>query len=107
MGALRLDPALYEEVEHDDSELLHAIAVVALAAVASAIGSLGWAGPSAFAPLLAAGYLSWLLWTTLCWLIGVRVLEHRSDFAELLRTVGFVSAPQLLYVLLRIPVPIW
>ena len=49
IGALRLDAATYEEVEHDPSSLGQAAGVVAVAALAAAIGtaSRGGSAPSA------------------------------------------------------------
>ena len=37
------------------------------------------------------------------WAIGVWYLKHTSDYPELLRTLGFASAPQLLFALGLIP----
>ena len=36
-------------------------------------------------------------------MIGVKLLDHRSDYPELLRTLGFASAPQLLYAFGALP----
>ena len=44
LGALRLDADTYEEIEHDESALGQAVGVVALAAIAAAIGSAGSGG---------------------------------------------------------------
>jgi hypothetical protein len=38
------------------------------------------------------------------WFVGVRWMEHTSDYPELLRTLGFASAPQLALVLALLPV---
>ncbi len=107
VAALKLEPALYEEVEHDPRALPQAAGGVALAAVASAIGSLGTFGSAALLSGLIAAFVSWLLWAAIVWLVGVKIFDHRSDFEELLRTLGFVAAPQLLYVLALIPIGVW
>lgn len=104
MAALRLESELYEEVEHDPHALGQAASVVALAGIASAFGALGTIGAPAILSGLLAAFLGWLLWTALVWAVGVQVFHHTSDFQELLRTLGFVSAPQLLYVFVLIPV---
>ena len=107
LAALKLEAALYEEVEHDASALPQAAGVVALAAVASALGSLGAFGSAALLSGLIAAFVSWVLWAAIVWLVGVKVFAHTSDFEELLRTLGFVAAPQLLYVLAIIPFGLW
>jgi len=107
LAAMQLESALYEEVEHDPDALPQATAVVALAAGASAIASLAVVGAAALLSGVVAAFVSWLVWTAIVWLVGVKVFEHDSDFEELLRTFGFVAAPQLLYVLAVIPLALW
>jgi hypothetical protein len=104
VAALRVDASLYEEVEHDPRALGQATAVVALAGIASGIGALGVIGASALPSGVVSTFLAWLIWTAVVWLIGVKLFHHTSDFEELLRTLGFVAAPQLLYVLAVIPI---
>jgi len=103
IAALKLETALYEEVEHDQSALGQAAVVVGLAALASAVGALGVLGPGAILAGLVAAFVSWLVWTALVWLVGVKMFGHTSDFEELLRTLGFVAAPQILNVLMLVP----
>jgi len=107
VAALKLDPTVYEEVEHDPEALGQAAAVVAFAALAAAIGAIGVAGTRGVLAGLVSAFVTWVVWTTLVWLIGVKLFDHRSDFEELLRTLGFVAAPQLLYVLAVVPFPPW
>lgn len=107
VAALKLDATLYEEVEHDPRALPQAAGVVALAAVASALASLAVFGSAGLLSGLVSAFVSWLLWAAIVWLVGVKLFDHRSDFEELLRTLGFVAAPQLLYVLALIPLGFW
>lgn len=106
-AALRLESSLYEEVEHDRGALGQAAGVVALAAVATALGAVGVVGTSGILGGLLTAFVSWVVWTTLVWLVGVKIFDHTSDFEELLRTLGFVAAPQMLYVLAIIPLSPW
>ena len=100
LGALRLDATVYEEVEHTPDALGQAAGVVALAALAR---SLGVPDEGGLIGGVLAGFVGWLFGAAVIWLVGVKILEHTSDFQELLRTLGFASAPQLLYVLGVIP----
>jgi hypothetical protein len=102
IGALRLDAATYDEVEHDPSSLGQAAGVVALAAVAAAIGTASRGGPGAVGAVIGA-LVGWLLSTGFIWVVGVYWMKHTSDYKELLRTLGFASAPQILLVLSGIP----
>lgn len=100
LGALRLDATVYEEVEHTPEALGQAAGVVALAAVAR---GLGVSGDFTLIGPLIGGFVAWLIGTGLIWLVGVKILQHSSDFSELLRTLGFASAPELLYLIGVIP----
>lgn len=101
-GALRLDAATFDEIEHDRSALGQAAGVVALGGVAASIGAAGQGGGALFA--LVAAFAGWLISTGFVWVIGVFWMKHTSDYPELLRTLGFASAPQILLVLSGIPV---
>ena len=103
-GALMLDASVYEEVEHDPQALGQAALVVGLAAIAQALGSAGVGGFWGPMGAVVSGFLGWLLGTALVWLIGVKWLGHSSDYMELLRTLGFASAPKLLLVLTIVPI---
>jgi len=103
IGALRLDAAIYDEIEHDESSLGQAAGVVALAAVATAIGAAGRAGGGAVGAVFGS-LLGWLISTAFIWVVGVYWMKHTSDYKELLRTLGFASAPNVLAVLGGIPV---
>jgi hypothetical protein len=101
-GALRLDAATYDEIEHDPSALGQAAGVVVLAAIAAAIGTSGQGG-SAVGAILGS-LAGWLLSTAFIWVVGVFWLKHTSNYQELLRTLGFASSPQIGVVLAGIPV---
>lgn len=107
VAAIKLDPTVYEEVEHDRAALGQAAILVAAAAVAGAIGGLGAIGAAGLVGGLVQSFVSWAIWTTVVWIVGVKLLDHTSDFEELLRTLGFVAAPQLLLVLAVIPIGLW
>jgi hypothetical protein len=104
IGALALDPAIYEEVEADRSATGQAFAIVVLSSVAAGIGSRGLGGTTVPAVVFFAivSLLAWAAWALLVFQIGARLMpeaETRSDVGELLRTIGFASAPGLLRVL--------
>ena len=102
IGAVRLDATTYDEIEHDPGALGQSAGVVALAGVAAAIGAAGGGGGGAIGAMLGS-LLGWLVSTAFIWVVGVYFMKHTSDYKELLRTLGFASAPQLLLVLQGIP----
>jgi hypothetical protein len=104
VAAMKLDPGVYDEVEHDPTSMGQAAGVVVLAAVAAGIGGAGGMGVASLVGGMIGSVLGWLASTAVVWLIGVRFMNHTSDYAELLRTLGFATAPRLIAVLGFIPV---
>ena len=98
--ACKLDVNLYEEVEADKSATLQAAGVVVLSSLAAGIGasSLGTFN-FLMAPLLSL--VSWFAWAYIVYFIGVKFFPEPStdaDHGQLLRTIGFSSAPGLIRV---------
>ncbi len=102
IGAARLDVNTYEEVEADQSATGQAALVVAIVAVASAIGHLGDGGIGIVTGLLSA-IVGWVLWAGITYFIGDKVFGGTATWGELLRTLGFAQAPGVLLVLGIIP----
>ena len=104
--AAKLDAQLYEEVEADRNATGQAMTVVVLAAVAAGIGSLGSGSAIGIITGTIVALLSWLVWALLTYFIGTRLLpepQTSADYGELLRTIGFASAPGLIRVLGIVP----
>lgn len=102
IGAAALDASTYEEVEAEPTATGQAFATVILSGLAAGIGARGVEGSVAtvlFVAILAI--LSWGLWAVISFEIGARVMrraETRSDVGELLRTLGFATAPGFILV---------
>jgi hypothetical protein len=101
-GAALLHVDTYEEVEADRTATGQAAGVVALVAVAQAIGNAGEGGFGILSGVLSA-LLGWLLWAGITYLIGAKLLGGTATWGELLRTIGFAQTPGVLHVLGIIP----
>ena len=98
-GALRLDPAVYEDVEHDPSALPQALVVVVFSSVATGIGSVHPQAAALVVPGTLFALAGWVAWSSLIYLIGTRLVpqvQTEADIGQLMRTTGFASAPGLL-----------
>ena len=98
--ACKLDVSLYEEVEADKSATFQAALVVILSSIAAGVGALT-IGASNFlmAPILSL--ISWYIWAYLIYFIGAKLFPEpntEADHGQLLRTIGFSSAPGLIRV---------
>ena len=102
LGAAKLDVDTFEEVEADETATGQAAAVVAMAAVASAIGSADSGVLAAvFAPV--AQIVGWLIWAGLTYIIGDKIFGGTATWGELLRTLGFAQTPGLLLFFAFLP----
>jgi hypothetical protein len=104
--AAKLDPQLYNEVEADKSATGQAMGVVILSSVAAGIGSAGRFGAAGIFFGTIAALVGWYIWAYLTYFIGTKILpepQTKADPGELLRTIGFSSAPGIIRVLGIIP----
>jgi hypothetical protein len=109
VGALRLEPQTFEEVERDPTATSQALLVVVLAAVSAGLASITAGAGMLFITLLAA-LVGWVIWALLTFVIGTKLLPEKdthADLGQLLRVLGFAAAPGLLGVLGIIPLFGW
>jgi hypothetical protein len=108
IGALALDPVTYEEVEADKTATVQALLVVVLSSVGAGIGARGL-GSGSFESMVfisAVSLIAWASWALLTYEIGTRLMpeaQTRADVGELLRTIGFASAPGMLRIFGIVP----
>jgi len=98
-GAAALDVATYEEVEADRAATVQAMAVVVVSSLATGAGAFASVGDILLWSIVAL--LGWAAWALLVMQVGGRLLpepDTRVDVTELLRTVGFATAPGILRV---------
>ena len=110
IGALAVDPVLYEEVEADKTATGQALLVVVLSSISAGLGAFGWGNGSLRGVLFISGLalLSWVTWAYITFEIGTRLMperETRADVGQLLRTIGFSAAPGMLRVFGSCPAP--
>jgi|TARA_Y100000996_G_C22376769_1_gene583383 hypothetical protein len=99
--AIKIDADLYEEVEKDKNATFQAGVVVVLSSMAAGVGAMQLGASNfLYAPILSL--LSWYVWAYIIYFVGVKLLPEdntKSNHGELLRTIGFSSAPGMIRVL--------
>jgi hypothetical protein len=107
IGASALDRATYEEVECDETSTSQAFATVITSGLAAGVGVLGFGGTLTGVAFMATmSVITWGIWAVITFEIGVNLMprpETRSDVGELLRTLGFATAPGFLLALGIVP----
>lgn len=106
LRAARLEPGLYEEVEHDAGATPQALAVVVISSVAAGVASITGAGAGGLVIGAAGALVTWLIWSFVTFFLGTRVLpgpHTEASYGQLLRTIGFSSSPGVIRVLGLVP----
>lgn len=104
--AAKLQPALYEEVESDAGATGQAMTVVVLSALAAGVGTFSEHGVGGALGNVILALIGWFLWAFLTWILGTKLLaepETNANLGEMLRTIGFSSAPGVIRVLGIVP----
>ncbi len=106
IGAATLDVATYEEVEHDTTATGQAAGVVALVALAGAIGGFTEAGYGVLGGVVWS-FIGWFIWSAVTLFIGTKVFNGTADMGEMLRTLGFAQSVGILKVVGFVPLLGW
>lgn len=105
MGVFRLSTPVFEEIEHDRSATGQAALVVAGVALLLGLGS-GFttiAGAGSFVETFISTFLwafiGWVLWSGVSYFVGTALFGGVADMGEMLRVIGFASAPLALGII--------
>jgi hypothetical protein len=107
IGAARLRPQTFEEVEADSSATRQALLVVLLVALATGVGSLGTGGVRGLIVGVAIALVGWAVWAGITYLIGTtlfRTAETHASWGQMARTLGFAQSPGIFKVFGFVPV---
>lgn len=108
LGAARLDPHTFEDVEHDSGATLQALLVVVIVPVAGGGGLLSGEGDIVRGVIFGVirGVVSWAVWAGVAMLVGTTILKTpntRADWGQVARGTGFAQTPGIFSVLVFVP----
>jgi hypothetical protein len=113
----RLDASVFREIADDQNAMTEAaiivIVVTLLSALGSAIGALiGRAGIGSvlvgfIVNWIVSVLIGWIGWAILTYFVGTSLFKGRTDIPEMMRVLGYASAPRLLGILGIIPCLGW
>lgn len=107
VGAMKLDPNTFEDVERDPTAIGQSVGVIVLAAVAAGIGNVFRGGLTGIVYGACLSVVGFLVWSLIVWVIGTKVMPEpatKADYAETFRVLGFSAAPGLASVITIIPI---
>lgn len=104
IGALVLDAGAFEDIEADRHAATQSALVVLMVCIAGgvAVMGLGLVGVSGFAAGAILSLGAWLLWASVVTTLGTFTMpepDTRADVDEMLRVLGFASAPAVFIAL--------
>jgi hypothetical protein len=116
--AIRLDWTVFKEIAEDENAMSQAAIIVAvvtfLSSIGTAIGVLiageafGRAVLSFFVDWIVNGILiGWIGWAIITYFVGTAMFQGKTDIPEMMRVLGYASAPKLLGLLGFIPCVGW
>lgn len=108
--AIRLDWTVFREIAEDKSALKEAAIIVLVVSFLSAVGG-GIASGNFILSFLVnwtvAILVGWVGWAILTYFVGSLLFKGKSDIAEMMRVLGYASAPKLLGLFGFIPCVGW
>ncbi len=114
MRAAKGDVNLFEEVEHDPSATTEALIVVVIVALAGGIGgALATAGSrpggliGAVIGAVISALLGWAVFAGVTYFVGTRLFKGEATWEEVLRTLGYAYSPNVLQIVVFIPIVGW
>ena len=86
--AIKIDPDLYEEVEHDKSATIQAASVVVLSSLAAGVGAIHL-GASNFLLGPALSLINWFIWAFFVFVIGTKLFpDNQTSAPGIIRVFG-------------------
>jgi hypothetical protein len=104
IGAIRINPQTFEEVEHDQSATGQAAIVVLATAISGGLGTGYFTGMIAGA---ISGMIGWAVGAFVLLIVGTKLLPGKNteaDYGQMLRTMGFAQAIGIFGILGLIPI---
>lgn len=101
--AAKLEPALYDEVEHDTGALGQAVIIVVGTSILAGIGSIALGVETLLLTTIGA-LVGWAIYAWLAYFIGTRLFSGTADWGEVARGLGFAQTPRVLLVFAGVPV---
>jgi hypothetical protein len=118
LRAIRLDWTVFREIAEDENATSQAALIVAVVTFISSIGTaigvliaggaFGRAVLSFFGDWIISGILiGWIGWAIITYFVGTAMFQGKTDIPEMMRVLGYASAPKLLGLLGFIPCIGW
>jgi hypothetical protein len=108
--AIRLDWTVFREIAEDPNAMTQAAIIVVVVTFLSSIGSS--IGTGSFIGSLLVNWIvsilvGWIGWAVITYFVGTMMFQGKTDIPEMMRVLGYASAPRLLGIFGFIPCLGW
>jgi hypothetical protein len=106
-GVLTLRSSVFEDIEGDKHANAQALAIVVIGTLAAGLAGGQYGGPGRMVLEAIGAVVGLVIWAALTYVLGVRLLpepQTRSDVGELLRVMGYATAPTLFTAFAALPI---
>ena len=99
LKSLKFDKSVYIEAKNKPGFLRFSLLIVLLVSLCTGIGTINLTNDSSVIRDLLSSIIGWLIWTSIIFVIGVKLLKNSSTFSQLARTLGLAYSPGVLNIL--------
>jgi hypothetical protein len=106
LRAIRLDWTVFREIAEDPNAMSQAAIIVVVATFLSAVGTAIASGNfivSLFVNWIVSILIGWIGWAIITYFVGTLLFQGKTDIPEMMRVLGYASAPQALGIFGFIP----
>lgn len=97
--SLKFDKSVYLEAKDKPGFLRFSLLIVLLVSICTGIGTVNLTNDSSIIRDLLSSLLGWLIWTSIIYIVGVKLLNYSSNYSQLARTLGLAYSPGVLNIL--------
>lgn len=96
--SLKFDKQVYLDAKNSPGFLRSSLLIVLLVSFCTGIGTIYLTNDSSIFRDLLSSVIGWLIWTSIIFLIGVKIMKNSATFSQLARTLGLAYSPGVLNI---------
>ncbi len=97
--SLKFDKNVYLVARDSPGFSRYALLVVLLVSLCTGIGTTNLTNDSSIIRDLLSSIVGWLIWTSIIFIIGVKLMKNNATFLQLARTLGLAYSPGVFNIL--------
>jgi len=96
--SLKFDKIVYLDARDNPGFNKFSVLIVLLVGFCTGIGTYNLTNDTSIIRDILSSILGWFIWTSIIYIIGVKIMKNSSSFSQLARTLGIAYSPGVLNV---------